>query len=126
MVSLVRTAVACAAATLAFALPGVSALAAPAMPTSDAVRRVPAEAGADRERLDVARRQARQTGQRQTRSDAAANVNPMGRINGRIDSRIRNRVATRVGRAGAAEGSTTQAYEAAGARSRRVAPPRSK
>lgn len=38
------------------------------------------------------------TGQRQTREDAAANIEPMGRINDRVANRVQNRIRNRIDR----------------------------
>lgn len=66
----------------------------------------------------VAGSAAGQVGQRQTRGEAIANIDPTARIDSRIQNRIQSRLRTRIDRDYSPEANTTSPFETAADRAR--------
>jgi hypothetical protein len=114
----------------AFALSCAGALAAQSVTTDTRTVARPQErtgsaVGAPRQSPETRQVQGR-VGRRQNRAEAAAIVNPAGRINGRIANRVQNRLTTRIGTTTTAQTKSGDAIASAASRSTRVAPPRSR
>lgn len=69
----------------------------------------------------VAESSAGRTGQRQTREEAPANIEPMGRINDRIANRVQNRIRNRIDRYYDPLGNAASPFEDAVNEARRAA-----
>lgn len=61
-----------------------------------------------------------QIGERQTRAQAAPNVEPLGRIQNRVANRVQNRIRNRIDRNYDPQANTTSPFRAAGERTRRA------
>lgn len=68
----------------------------------------------------VAEAPAGEVGQRQTREDAAPNVEPMGRIANRIQNRLQNRVRNRIDRNYDPQANATSPFRVADEQTRRA------
>lgn len=64
-----------------------------------------------------------EVGTRQTREDAAPNLEPLGRINSRIENRIQNRIRNRIDRNYDPTANATSPFERAEERNRRGSSP---
>lgn len=98
-------------------------------PIDPSARQTPEQLPSDHGGLQGAARNptvgAGEIGQRQTRADAAPNVNPVGRLGKRVENRIENRIRNRIDRKYDPTANATSPFERAEERARRgVTPPR--